>query len=145
MTIDTRTPAEASKRYPLSLRAKLVLGFTLLSAFVSFLTARGMYTNLQNQAISEFRNRALAVTQLTSVQQNSDEFKGNSSSLDADYERMREEKLAIRSSNPDIRRIFTMRKDSQGIYYVVDVGEPGAIQLAAFGERYIDPSQLLAN
>jgi len=31
----------------LSIRAKLVIGFALLSAFISFITARGMYTNLQ--------------------------------------------------------------------------------------------------
>jgi len=144
MTIDTQTPAAASKRYPLSLRAKLVLGFTLLSAFVSFITARGMYTNLQNQAISEFKSRVLAVTQLASVQQNGDEFQAISSGLDAGYERMRVANLTIRSGNPDISRIFTMRKDAQGIYYVVDVGEPGAGQLSTFGERYSDPSELLA-
>ena len=144
MTIDTQTPAAASNRYPLSLRAKLVLGFTLLSAFVSFITARGMYTNLQNQAISEFRSRVLALTQFASVQQNGDEFQVISSGLDAGYERVRAEILAIRSENPDISRIFTMRKDAQGIYYVVDVGEPAAGQLATFGQRYINPSELLA-
>src|SRR5258706_1439078 len=42
-------PPVESKRSFFSLRAKLILGFSALSAFVSFITARGIYTNLRSQ------------------------------------------------------------------------------------------------
>ena len=144
MTIDTQTPAETVKRYPLSLRAKLILAFTLLSAFVSFITARGMYTNLQNQVINEFKSRALAVVKLAAIQQNGDEFKQIKSAQDEDYENIRLQNLRIRASTPDIKHIFMMRKDEQGIYFVIDAGEPGTANIASFGERHSDPSELLS-
>ena len=37
-----------------------------------------------------------------------------------------------------------MQSDEQGLYFVVDAGEPGDDGLAAFGERYEDPSPALA-
>ena len=43
----------------LSLRAKLVLGFTLLSTVVAVLTARGIYTNTQDQLTPELRREIL--------------------------------------------------------------------------------------
>ena len=42
-----------------SLRAKLVAGFTVLSAIVSALTARGIYTNLQEQVAIELQREIL--------------------------------------------------------------------------------------
>lgn len=43
----------------LSLRAKLVLGFTFLSAAVAGLTARGIYTNISSEIAAELRNEIL--------------------------------------------------------------------------------------
>jgi GAF domain-containing protein/HAMP domain-containing protein len=142
MTIETQTPVEAPRRY-LSLRAKLILGFTLLSAFVSFITARGMYTNLQSQVLDEFKNRALGLVELASLQLDGDEFQQITSDQDENYEKIRLQNLRIRSSDSGVRGIFTMRKDNQGIYFVVDAGEPGEENIATFGERYADPSEIL--
>jgi len=135
MSIETPTPAELIRRYPLSLRAKLVLGFTLLSAFVSFLTASGMYNNLRGQVIDEFKNRAASIAKLAAIQQNGDEIKNFTSDQDPNYEQIRHQNEAIRSSLDEMQRIFVLRKDSQGIYFVMDVGEPGEVKLANFGER----------
>ena len=44
-------------RNSFTLSKKLILIFTLLSAIVSFLTARGIYTNLQIQSIDEIRTQ----------------------------------------------------------------------------------------
>lgn len=53
MEIKEQLP-EKHKRRSLNIRAKLILGFSLLSAFISFITARGIYTNLREQITSEF-------------------------------------------------------------------------------------------
>jgi len=145
MTTAIQTPVETSKRRSFSLRAKLVIGFTLLSAFISFITARGMYTNLQNQALEEFKDRALGIAKLASIQQNGDEFANINSSQDEGYEKIRLQNLKISSSETDVRDIFTLRKDAQGIYFVVDVGDPDKTNIAKFGERYADPTSTLIN
>lgn len=144
MTIETQTPVETSRRYSLSLRAKLILGFTLLSAFVSFITARGMYTNLQSQVFNEFSHHALDIVKLASIQLDGDTLKSIASSQDEGYETMRLQNLKISSSDPDLIHIFTMRKDNQGIYFVVDVRGTGEGNSAMFGERYANPSETLA-
>lgn len=143
MTIETQTPVETSRRYSLSLRAKLILGFTLLSAFVSFITARGMYTNLQSQVFNEFSHHALDIVKLASIQLDGDTLKSIASSQDEGYETMRLQNLKISSSDPDLIHIFTMRKDNQGIYFVVDVRGTGEGNSAMFGERYANPSETL--
>ena len=129
----------------LSLRAKLTLGFTFLSAFVSFITARGMYTNLQQQVTDEFSARALSTINLAALQQNGDEFQKITSSQDPLYEKFRLQNLKIRKSDPDIIYVFTTRKDEQGVYFVVDAGEPGETNIAAYGERYTDATPTLVD
>ena len=139
-----KSPSE-TKRRPFSLRAKLILGFAVLSAFVSFITARGMYTNLQSQIINEFKSRALSVIKLAALEQNGDEFIQISSAQDPLYEKFRLQNLKIRKSDSSIVYVFTMRKDSQGIYFVVDAGEKGEENIAAYGERYPDATSTLVN
>jgi GAF domain-containing protein/HAMP domain-containing protein len=56
------THALQSKRFAFSLRAKLVLGFSALSALVSFLTARGIYTNLGNQLSGTLRTQFVTLS-----------------------------------------------------------------------------------
>lgn len=46
---NTNQPPVEVKRNFFSLQAKLIYGFAALSAIVSFLTARGIYTNLGSQ------------------------------------------------------------------------------------------------
>jgi GAF domain-containing protein/HAMP domain-containing protein len=144
MRDDTPTPVETFRRYPLSLRAKLVLGFTLLSAFVSFITAIGMYNNLRGQVIEEFKNRALGTAKLTSLQLDGDEIQLITSSQDSNYEKIQLESVRIRSSNPDIKHIFIMRKDEQGIYFVLAAGARGESNTATYGEKFVAPSETLS-
>ncbi|HXD08495.1 MAG TPA: GAF domain-containing protein [Anaerolineales bacterium] len=53
-----------SKRASFSLRSKLVLSFSAVSAFVSFITARGIYTNMQSQFVDEFRTQFIVQSTL---------------------------------------------------------------------------------
>jgi nitrate/nitrite-specific signal transduction histidine kinase len=52
--------------------------------------------------------------------------------------------MKIRSTDPQFVFVFTASKDENGLYFVVDAGEPGEEGIAAFGERYDDPSETLA-
>ena len=54
---NTKHPPVESTYRSFSLRAKLVLGFSALSAFVSFITARGIYTNMRGQISDTFRSQ----------------------------------------------------------------------------------------
>jgi GAF domain-containing protein/HAMP domain-containing protein len=144
MNDQTPLPVDYARRYPLSLRAKLVLGFTLLSAFVSFITALGMYNNLRGQVIEEFKNRAAGIVELIALQLDGDEIQQITSSQDASYEKIQLLSSGIRSSNPDIERIFLLRKDEQGIYFVVAVGARSDAAPAPYGERLAPPPVALA-
>ena len=143
MKNETPPPVEITRRYSLSLRTKLIFAFTLLSAIVSFLTARGMYTNLENQALEEFKNRAIGIVNLTALQLNGDDFSQINSAQDESYEQIRLQNREIRLSDSNIANLFTLRKDDQGIYFVVDAGDLGEENLAAFGERYPNASETL--
>jgi GAF domain-containing protein/HAMP domain-containing protein len=144
MNDQTPLPVDNARRYPLSLRAKLVLGFTLLSAFVSFITALGMYNNLRGQVIEEFKNRATGIVELIALQLDGDEIQQITSGQDASYGKIQLLSSDIRTSNPDIQRIFLLRKDAQGIYYIVSVGARGDANPASYGEKLADPAVTLA-
>jgi GAF domain-containing protein/HAMP domain-containing protein len=129
----------------LSVRTKLVLGFTVLSTIVSGLTAGGIYTNLLDETIKEFSKRVLVTAKVAAFQQNGNEFRNISSSQDPLYEKFRVQNLKIRKSDPDIAYVYTLRKDDQGIYFVVDAGEPGESNISAYGERYPDAVAFLVD
>lgn len=63
MEIEKQSPSEAKERF-FSLRAKLILGFSVLSAFVSFITARGIYTNMRSEFVDELRTQFVAQSAL---------------------------------------------------------------------------------
>ncbi|MBK9927029.1 MAG: GAF domain-containing protein [Anaerolineales bacterium] len=64
METEKKAPTETTGRF-ISLQTKLLIGFLGLSALVSFLTARGIYTNMQNVLTDDVR--AKFVTQSTYV------------------------------------------------------------------------------
>jgi GAF domain-containing protein/HAMP domain-containing protein len=135
----------AKKRWRFSLRYKLILGFSLIAAFASFITTLGIYRNSQNQVIEGYKNNLLGITRMAALQQNGDDFAKVLSDQDPLYEKIRIQNTKIRNSNPDLVFVYTMRKDEQGIYFVVDAGEKDDEGFSAFNERYIEPSQTLVD
>jgi GAF domain-containing protein/HAMP domain-containing protein len=127
----------------LSLRTKLILGFSLIAAFASLVTSFATYTNTQRQIIENFRRRALTAASITALQQNGDEFERITSGSDPLYESFRLKNFEILKSDPDFVFVYTMRKDAQGIYFVVDGNDPTAEGFSPYGERYLEPSTLL--
>ena len=130
-----------SKR--VSLRTKLILGFSLISAIASLITALAIYTTTQRQIFENFRRRVLTSVAITALQQNGDEFEKIASANEPLYEKVRLQNLNILRSDPDFVYVYTMRKDAQGIYFVVDGNEFDAEGFSAYGERYLEPSPFL--
>ncbi|MFH2103878.1 MAG: GAF domain-containing protein [Chloroflexota bacterium] len=131
------------KRYRFNLRAKLITGFSLLSLSVSGLSTGAFYTYQVERMIEEFRSRALSIVRLASLQQDGDEFVLITSAADELYETYRLRNLAIRYSDPDIIYVYTLRKQEQGIYFIVDAGELGEEDIAPYGALYEEPSPTL--
>jgi GAF domain-containing protein/HAMP domain-containing protein len=130
-----------SKR--MNLRTKLILGFSLISAIASLITAAAIYTTTQRQIFENFRHRVLTSVAITALQQNGDEFEKITSENELLYEKVRLQNLNILRSDPDFVYVYTMRKDPQGIYFVVDGNELDAEGFSAYGERYLEPSPFL--
>lgn len=126
-----------------SYRTKFIAVFSLSSTLIAFIIGFYYYNTQANQSLQDFRKIAKTSISIAALQQNGDEFVKISSAQDPLYEKLRLQNLKIRYSNPDFIYLYTMRKDSEGIYFVVDAGEPGEENIAPFGERYIDPSPTL--
>lgn len=140
-----KRPSFSSPPFPrrLSLRAKLIIGFSLIAAVVSLITAFAVYTTTQRQITENFRRRVLTAAAITALQQNGDEFETITSASDPLYEEYRLQNLEILRSDPDFIFVYTMRKDELGIYFVVDGNELDAEGFSVYGERYLEPSPLL--
>jgi PAS domain S-box-containing protein len=128
----------------MKIRTKLILGFAAISVTVSSAAAIGFFATANAAAIDEYRRRALGAVAQAALQQDGDAFDRIRSAADPEYERVRLRNLRIRHSDPQIAFVFTVRKDARGLSFVVDAGEPGEKDIAAFGERYEDPSPTLA-
>jgi GAF domain-containing protein/HAMP domain-containing protein len=128
-----------------SLRTKFIFAFSLTSVAIVIATTLVFYINQRNEALENFRRIARSAIQIAALQQNGDEFAKITSAQDPLYEKLRVQNLKIRRSDPLFIYVFTAAKDSQGLYFVVDAGEPGEENIAAFGERYPDPSATLAD
>jgi len=133
------------KTWRFSLRYKLILGFSLMAVFGSLIAAIGFYSTMRNQVNVEFKNRLLGITRVAALQQNGDEFSQILSDQNPLYDKFRLQNIKIRDTDPDIVFVYTMRKDEQGIYFVVDAGELDDKDFSAFNERYLEPSQTLVN
>jgi GAF domain-containing protein/HAMP domain-containing protein len=137
-SIDTQPRA-----WRLSLRTKLIIGFSLIAAVVSLITAFAVFTTTQRQIMENFRRRVLTAAAIAALQQNGDDFEKIASASDPLYEEFRLQNLKILNSDPDFIFVYTMRKDAQGIYFAVDGNEFDAEGFSAYGDRYFEPSPLL--
>ena len=81
---------------------------------------------------------------MAALQQNGDAFISVHSDQDPAYQTIRLQNLRIRSSDADLRFVYTMRYDNEGLYFVVDATNPGEAGASAFGDRYSSPGPVLA-
>ena len=136
----------SQQRHTISLRSRLVISFTLLAFLAIGIFLAVSYINYRQQNRADLRQRLINIVSLAALQQNGDIFTEIKSPDDPVFEQIRIQNLRIRSSDPDLAFVYTMRFDTQGIYFVVDAVEPGDPLGSAYGERYYEPGPvLLAN
>ena len=111
----------------------------LISAFIIAI----LYNNFKNELRVELRNRLVSITNIAALQQDGDTLLKVSSRDDEYYRAINEKNLKIRSADPDLVYVYTMRKNEQGIYFIVDANLPGDEGIADFGQVYEEPGPTL--
>ena len=136
-------PPIAHKRM-LSLRARLALSFSVLATVAVGISLTIYYFSFRTQVENDLKQRLMNIVTLAALQQNGDQFLKITTATDPAYDLVRVQNLRIRNSDPQLRYVYTMRYDNQGLYFVVDAMEPGEAGAAAYGTRYLDPGPVLA-
>ncbi len=131
-------------RRTISLRAIFATSFSALAILIVAAVIITLYVGFRQQIREDLRKRIMNLATLAALQQSGDELVQISSESDPFYLKIREQNQAIANIDHDIAYVYTMRKDEQGIYFVVDVGGPEYQDTAQFGERYFDSSPMLA-
>src|SRR4026209_2073563 len=104
-----------AKQLP-TIRFRLAIVLIVLAASFGALVSAILYFNFQNELRSSLRHRLENITTLAGLQQNGDEFAKVQSEGDENFLKIREQNLKIKASDPELRFVYTMRKDAQGIY-----------------------------
>ena len=131
-----------TNRY-LSLRTRLAIVLIVLAALFSAGVSYILYVNFQRELRESLRHRLENITSLAALQQDGDAFMLVQKEGDSYFQQIQEKNLKIRRSDPDLRFVYTMRRDEQGIYFVVDGGLPNEEGYSPFGMRYLEPGPAL--
>ena len=131
-----------SSQYP-SLRARLAAVLILLAALFAVVLSTILYINFSRELNKSLRHRLENITTLAGLQQDGDTLLKVQSAHDQYFEKINQQNLRIKRADSDLVFVYTMRKDEQGIYFVVDAGLPEEPDISEFGERYLKPGPLL--
>jgi GAF domain-containing protein len=131
-----------SSQYP-SLRARLAAVLIILAALFAVGLSAILYINFSRELNKSLRHRLENITSLAGLQQDGDTLLKVQSPHDQYFEKINQQNLRIKKADSDLVFVYTMRKDKQGIYFVVDAGLPGEPDISEFGERYLEPGPLL--
>ena len=115
----------------------------ILAALFSAGVSSVFYLNFRQELRNSLQHRLENITTLAGLQQDGDVLLQVKSEGDANFIKIREQNLKIRASEPELRFVYTMQKDAQGIYFVVDAGLPGEEGYSPFGTRYEEPGPAL--
>ncbi len=128
-----------------SLRRRLAIVLIILAAIFGAGVSSVLYVNFKTELRNDLRQRLENITTLTGLQQNGDELEKVQAQGDEYYNIVLERNATIKRSIPDIRFIYTLRKDAQGqIYFVVDARiSPDEADISNYGDPYAEPSDLL--
>jgi len=126
-----------------SLLSVLTTAFILTGVMISGFIIVILYNDFRNELRGELKNRLVSITTIAALQQNGDTLLKVSARDDEYYKAINERNLKIRLSDPDLIYVYTMRKDDQGIYFIVDANQPGDEGIADFGQRYEEPGPTL--
>ena len=131
-----------SSRYP-SLRTRLAAVLIILAALFAVVLSTILYINFSQELNKSLRHRLENITTLAGLQQDGDTLLKVETAHDQYFEKINQQNLKIKRADSDLIFVYTMRKDEQGIYFVVDAGLPGEPDISEFGERYLEPGPLL--
>jgi GAF domain-containing protein/HAMP domain-containing protein len=126
-----------------SLLTVLTTAFTVAGVLMSMLIIATLYNNFKTGLRDELRNRLVSITTIAALQQDGDTLLKVAARDDEYYKRINEQNVKIRSADPDLVYVYTMRKNEQGIYFVVDANLPGDEGIADFGQPYLEPGPTL--
>lgn len=126
-----------------SLRRRLAAVLIILAALFGVGLSTILYINFSQELHKSLRHRLESITTLAGLQQDGDTLLKIQAAHDEYFEKINQQNLKIKRADPDLIFVYTMRKDEQGIYFVVDAGSPGEPDISEFGERYLHPGPLL--
>jgi GAF domain-containing protein/HAMP domain-containing protein len=129
-------------RYP-TLRTRLAVTLIVLTAVFSLIVSSLIYINFKRELRDSLRHRLENIASLAGLQQDGDTFVKVQAQGDEYFNRIHSTNLKIKSSDPDLRFVYTMRKVNGKIQFIVDAGLPGESEISAFGDPYNEPSQML--
>ena len=115
----------------------------ILAALFSAGVSSVFYLNFSQELRNSLQHRLENITTLASLQQDGDVLLKVQSEGDENFIKIREQNLKIRGAEPELRFVYTMQKDAQGIYFVVDAGLPSEEGYSPFGTRYEEPGPAL--
>src|SRR6185503_10045017 len=131
-----------TKRYP-TLRTILAVVLIVLAALFAAGVSSVLYFNFRQELRNSLRHRLENITTLAGLQQDGDALLKVQSESDENFIKIREQNLKIRRADPELRFVYTMGKDEQGIYFVVDAGLPSESGYSPYGTRYEQPGPAL--
>jgi len=127
-----------------SLLSVLTTAFIVMGILISASIITLLYNNFKTALREELRNRLSSIATIAGLQQDGDTLLKISARDDEFYRIINEMNLKIRSSDPDLIYVYTMRKNEEGIYFIVDANMPGDEGIADFGQIYDEPGPILA-
>jgi len=132
-----------TNKYP-TLRTILAVVLIILAALFSAVVLSVFYFNFRAELRSSLRHRLDNITTLAGLQQNGDVLIQVQAAHDEAFEIIHQKNVKIKQSDPDLIFVYTVRKDEQGIYFVVDARiSPDEPDISEFGDRYAKPSATL--
>ena len=132
-----------TNQYP-TLRTRLAIVLILLATIFAAAVSSIIYVDFKNELRKNLRHRLENITTLASFQQDGDALLKVQAENDENFIKIRNRNLAIKQSEPDLKFVYTMRKNSRGeIYFVVDAGLAGQEGYSPFGTVYREPGPAL--
>lgn len=126
-----------------SLLTLLTAVFIVSGVLISALSIAILYNNFKNELRQELKNRLVSITNVAALQQDGDALLEVSARDDEYYTLINQQNLKIRASDPDLVFVYTLRKNAQGIYFVVDANQPGDDDVSDYGQIYEEPGPTL--
>jgi GAF domain-containing protein/HAMP domain-containing protein len=133
------------QKHGVNLITRLALSFVALATISSAITLTVVFLNFRQQLRTSLRQRLLDIVTLASLQQDGDAFSTIQSANDPEYERVHLQNTKILMADSDLVFVYTMRFDAEGLYFVVDAGDPTSSGFSPYGTRYYEPGPVLSS